>query len=52
MHVDYGLPPNYSVFGKTTDGQDVVDAIASVQTDNRDKPLEDVVIQTIDITEE
>ena len=52
MHVDYGLPPNYSVFGKTTDGQQVVDAIASVQTDARDKPLEDVVIETVEITEE
>ena len=52
MHADYGLPPNYSVFGKTTDGQHVVDAIAAVQTDGRDKPLEDVVISTIDITEE
>ena len=51
MHADYGLPPNYSVFGKTVDGQHVVDAIAAVQTDGRDKPLEDVVIETIDISE-
>ena len=52
MHVDYGLPPNYSVFGKTTDGQQVVDAIASVETNRQDRPLEDVVIETIDIAEE
>ncbi len=52
MHVDYGLPPNYSVFGKATDGQHVVDAIAALPTDGRDKPLEDVVIETIEITEE
>ena len=52
MHVDYGLPPNYSVFGKTTDGQQVVDAIAAVQTNRQDRPLEDVVIETIDIVEE
>ncbi len=51
MHADYGLPPNYSVFGKTIDGQDVVDDIATTETDRRDRPVEDVVIETIDITE-
>ena len=51
MHVDYGLPPNYSVFGKTTDGQQVVDAIASVETNRQDRPVEDVVIETIEIVE-
>jgi cyclophilin family peptidyl-prolyl cis-trans isomerase len=51
MHVDYGLPPQYSVFGKATDGLDVVDDIARSQTDGRDKPLEDVVISTIEIEE-
>ena len=52
MHVDYGLPPQYVVFGKTTDGMDVVDDIANVSTGPGDKPHEDVVISTIDITEE
>ena len=52
MHVDYGLPPNYSVFGKTTDGQQVVDAIAAVETDRSDRPVEDVVIETVEITED
>jgi cyclophilin family peptidyl-prolyl cis-trans isomerase len=51
MHVDYGLPPQYAVFGKTTDGLDVVDEIARTATDGRDRPLEDVVIQTVEITE-
>jgi cyclophilin family peptidyl-prolyl cis-trans isomerase len=50
-HQDVGLPPNYTVFGKTTDGLDVVDDIATTQTDARDRPTEDVVISTIDITE-
>lgn len=50
-HVDVGLPPSYNVFGKTTDGQDVVDAIATTATDGRDRPHEDVVISTIEITE-
>ncbi len=29
MHADYGLPPQYSVFGKAVDGLDVVDEIAT-----------------------
>jgi cyclophilin family peptidyl-prolyl cis-trans isomerase len=51
MHQDYGLPPQYSVFGKTTDGLDVVDAIAKTGTDARDRPHEDVVIETVEVTE-
>jgi cyclophilin family peptidyl-prolyl cis-trans isomerase len=51
MHADYGLPPQYSVFGKTIDGLDVVDAIGRVETDRSDRPLEDVVIETIEIAE-
>jgi cyclophilin family peptidyl-prolyl cis-trans isomerase len=51
MHVDYGLPPQYAVFGKATDGLDVVDEIARTATDGRDRPLEDVVIQTVEIAE-
>ena len=52
MHQDYGLPPQYSVFGKTIDGLHVVDDIATTETNAADKPLEDVVIETIEITEE
>ena len=51
MHQDYGLPPQYSVFGKAIDGLDVVDEIATTETDRRDKPVEDVVISTIEIHE-
>jgi cyclophilin family peptidyl-prolyl cis-trans isomerase len=51
MHADYGLPPSYNVFGKTTDGRDVVDQIGNTPTDGRDRPQEDVVISTIEITE-
>jgi cyclophilin family peptidyl-prolyl cis-trans isomerase len=50
-HQDVGLPPNYTVFGKTIDGLDVVDDIATTPTDARDRPTEDVVITTIDIAE-
>ena len=41
----------YCVFGKVVSGMDVVDAIATVKTGFADKPVEDVVILGIDITE-
>ena len=39
----------HTVFGQVYDGMDVVDAIAAVKTDDNDKPLEDVVIKSIEI---
>lgn len=39
----------HTVFGQVFKGLDVVDAIASVQTDDQDKPLEDITIETISI---
>jgi cyclophilin family peptidyl-prolyl cis-trans isomerase len=51
MHTDYGLPPQYSVFGKAVDGLDVVDEIATTSTDGRDRPQEDIVIRSVEITE-
>ena len=50
-HQDVGLPPQYAVFGKAVDGLDVVDGIARTPTDARDRPTEDVVISTVEITE-
>ena len=50
-HVDAPLPPAYAVFGRTTEGLEVVDAIADTATNAQDRPLEDIVITTIDITE-
>jgi len=38
------LDTKHPVFGKVTEGMDVVDKIVSVKTDAMDKPLEDVVI--------
>ena len=32
MHQDYQLPPSYVIFAKVTNGMDVVDALAGVQT--------------------
>lgn len=45
------LYKNYTVFGQVFEGIDVVDQIAGVDTDPADdKPLEDVVIDSIEIT--
>jgi len=42
---------HHTVFGMLTDGADVLEAIAAVKTDRADKPLYDVVIETIEIVE-
>jgi cyclophilin family peptidyl-prolyl cis-trans isomerase len=47
-----GLPPQYSLFGKVISGLDVLDAIEKVRTDQRDRPADDVVINSITISEE
>ena len=45
--VGYG---QYTTFGQVIDGMDVVDKIASVSTNSKDKPLEDVIISNIEVT--
>ncbi len=45
------LQPKYNLFGKVVEGMDVVHKIASVPTGPRDKPVQDVTIKTIEITE-
>ncbi len=49
MHNDYPLPPLYTKFGQVTEGQDVVDQIAEVRVNERDKPLEQVVMKKVTI---
>ena len=52
MHQDAPhLDGMYAAFGKVTDGIEVVDAIAGVETDRYDKPLKDVVIESAEITD-
>ena len=51
MHIDYPLPPSYSKFGRVLEGHDVVDAIASVDRNQNDKPVEAVVMERVYIEE-
>ena len=41
------LDGQYSIFGEVTEGLDVIDKIATVETDYYDRPVQDVIIETI-----
>ncbi|HEY3028264.1 MAG TPA: peptidylprolyl isomerase [Pyrinomonadaceae bacterium] len=49
MHADYGLPPSYTIFGRVTEGQDVVDDIATTPTGRNDKPVSEVKMERVTI---
>lgn len=50
MHANSShLDGQYAAFGKVVEGMDVVDEIASVRTDYRDKPVEDQIIEKMTI---
>ena len=52
MHTDYQLPPNYTIFGRVIEGQDIVDKIADSATDRQDRPTQDVVMNKVTIESE
>jgi peptidyl-prolyl cis-trans isomerase B (cyclophilin B) len=43
------LDGKHTVFGEVTSGMDVVDTIEQTETDSRDKPLEEMRIESISI---
>lgn len=49
MLKDTPLPHNYTIFGKVIDGQDVVDKIGQVPVGPNDKPLQNVVINKVEV---
>jgi len=51
MHVDYPLPPSYTIFGRVTEGQDVVNDIATSKTSAGDRPVSEVKMEKVTITE-
>lgn len=46
------LDNEYTVYGEVTDGLDVVDVIQEVKTNSQDRPLKDVVIESVEIMNE
>jgi cyclophilin family peptidyl-prolyl cis-trans isomerase len=51
MHADYPLPPQYTIFGKLTSGEEVVDAIATAPKGAQDRPKEPVKMVSVTIEE-
>ncbi len=51
MHADYGLPPNYTIFGKVIEGESVIDTIAGAETGPNDRPKTPTSIKAVSIDE-
>jgi cyclophilin family peptidyl-prolyl cis-trans isomerase len=51
MHADTSLPPSYTIFGRVTDGLDVVDKIAEAPTGAQDRPRNPTTIETVSVQE-
>ncbi len=47
VHLEYAFGNPYSIFGQVFEGLDVIDAIAAAETDEMDKPMEDITIESI-----
>jgi cyclophilin family peptidyl-prolyl cis-trans isomerase len=44
------LPPAYSLFGKVVKGLEIVDEMHKVATDRNDRPLQNLVIESVTVT--
>lgn len=49
MHKDYPLPHSYTIFGHVVRGLEVVDAIASTETDADDRPLSPIIMKSVTV---
>ena len=47
VHLEYVFGNGYSIFGQVFEGLDAVDAIAAAETDESDKPVKDIIIESI-----
>ena len=45
------LTGRHTIFGEVTDGMDVVEAISMAATGRNDKPMKDIVLQKVEISE-
>lgn len=46
-HLEYVFGNGYSIFGQVFEGLEAVDAIAAAETDESDKPVQDITIESI-----
>jgi len=46
-HLEYVFGNGYSIFGQVFEGMEAVDAIAAAETDENDKPLQEIIIESI-----
>jgi peptidyl-prolyl cis-trans isomerase A (cyclophilin A) len=46
------LNGRHTIFGEVVDGQEVVDLISQTQTDRNDRPVQDVVLESVSIERE
>ena len=51
MHADYPLPPDYTIFGKLTSGDDVLEKIATTKTGAQDRPREEQKMIKVSVKE-
>jgi cyclophilin family peptidyl-prolyl cis-trans isomerase len=49
MHQTYPLRPDYTIFGRVTEGMDVVDKIASAPTGAQNRPIAPVKMNKVSV---